>query len=75
MAVASGGPPKKLSRWDPRTGSHPMNEGPLAPPATGAPPVAYEATPAAPMAPVTASGGPPKSYSMSRWDPRTGSYP
>ena len=76
-AIASGGPPKSYSmlRWDPCTGSHPMSEGPLAPPASGTPLVAYEATPATPMAPVTASGGPPKSYSMSRWDPRTGSHP
>ena len=76
-SVASGGPPKSYSmpQWDPHTGSHPMSEGPLAPPASGAPPVAYEATPALPMAPVTASGGPPKSYSMSRWDPHTGSHP
>ena len=46
----------------------------MAPPASGAPPaVAYEATPAAPMTPVTASGGPPKK--LLHGILRTGSHP
>ena len=59
--TASGGPPKSysVSRWDPRTGSHPMSEGPLAPPTSAA--VFYDAPLGATMAAAAAvvSGGAP----------------
>ena len=55
-----------------------MSEGALAVSATAsydAPPATYDAPPAAPMAPVAGhGGGAPKSYSVSQWDPRTGSH-
>ena len=79
-AVASGGAPKSysMSWWDPHTGSHPMSEGAIAPPASvayDAPPAAFDAPPAATISAAIASGGPPKSFSMSQWDPCTGSHP
>lgn len=80
-----------VTRWNPRTGSQPMSVSgstvgkwspptaptsssyappPQAPPASFAPPPqAYAAAPAAPR------GGAPKSYSTTRWNPRTGSQP